>query len=48
VGESEARVRQPVHILFYRVVRPGLVDIVRVLHERMETSRHLLGAEPDE
>jgi hypothetical protein len=33
-------VRRPVHVLFYRVVRPGLVEIVRVLHERMEPSRH--------
>jgi len=41
VGGREARVKQPVHVLFYRVVRPGLVEIVRVLHERMEPSRHL-------
>ena len=47
VGHSEARVRRPVHVQFYRVVRPGLVEIVRVLHERMEPSRHL-GAEPEE
>lgn len=47
VGHGEARVGRPVHILYYRVVRPGLVEIVRVLHERMEPSRHL-GAEPEE
>ena len=47
VGRSDARVRRPVHILFYRAVRPSLVEIVRVLHERMEPSRHL-GAAPDE
>jgi len=47
VGDGETGVRQPVHVLFYRVVRPGVVEIVRVLHERMEPSRHL-GAEPDE
>ena len=47
VGEGEARVKEPVHVLFYRAVRPGLVEIVRVLHERMEPSRHL-DAEPDE
>lgn len=46
VGAKEARVRQPVHVLYYRVVRPGLVEIVRVLHERMELSRHL-DAEPE-
>jgi toxin ParE1/3/4 len=47
VDDDEARVRRPVHVLFYRIVRPGLVEIVRVLHERMEPSRHL-GPEPDE
>jgi toxin ParE1/3/4 len=31
----------PVHVLYYRVVRPNLVEIVRVLHVRMEPSRHL-------
>jgi toxin ParE1/3/4 len=34
-------VKQPVHILYYRVVRPDIVEILRVLHERMEASRHL-------
>jgi toxin ParE1/3/4 len=37
----EARVANPVHIVFYRVPRPGLVEIMRVLHERMEPSRHV-------
>lgn len=32
----ETTVAKPVHVIFYRVVRPGLVEIVRVLHERME------------
>lgn len=41
VGGDQARVRPPLHVLFYRVVRPDLVEIVRVLHERMEPSRHL-------
>ncbi|MBR0757754.1 type II toxin-antitoxin system RelE/ParE family toxin [Bradyrhizobium jicamae] len=47
IGSSKIRVRRPVHVLFYRVVRPGLVEIVRALHERMEPSRHL-GVEPEE
>jgi toxin ParE1/3/4 len=46
-GKGEAQVRRPVHVLYYRVVRPGLVEIVRVLHERMEPSRHI-GADPEE
>jgi plasmid stabilization system protein ParE len=33
--------------MFYRIIRPDLVEIVRVLHERMEPSRHL-DAEPEE
>lgn len=37
----EAPVRDPVHVIFFRAAAPGLVEIVRVLHERMEPSRHL-------
>ena len=37
----DASVRRPVHVLHYRVVQPGLIEIVRVLHERMEPSRHI-------
>lgn len=41
-GESrEAAVANPVHVIFYRAVQPGLVEIVRVLHDRMEPSRHI-------
>ena len=36
-----ARVRRPVHVLYYRVTQKGVIEIVRVLHERMEPSRHL-------
>lgn len=37
----EAPVGEPVHVIFYRAVEPGLVEIVRVLHDRAEPSRHL-------
>jgi len=40
-GGTAASVRHPVHILYYRVVERGLIEIVRVLHERMEPSRHI-------
>jgi toxin ParE1/3/4 len=40
-GSHDARVGNPVHLIFYRVLEPGLTEIVRVLHERMEPSRHL-------
>ena len=29
-------VKRPVHVIYYRVAQPGLVEIARVLHERME------------
>jgi toxin ParE1/3/4 len=38
----DARARYSVHVIFYRVVQPGIVEIVRVLHDRMEPRRHLL------
>jgi toxin ParE1/3/4 len=41
VAFGEANVRRPVHVLFYRAIGPGSVEIVRVLHERMEPSRHI-------
>lgn len=37
----EAPVGEPVHVIFYRAVEPGLVEIIRVLHDRMEPSRHM-------
>jgi toxin ParE1/3/4 len=36
-----ARISGPVHVLYYRAVEPDLIEIVRVLHERMEPRRHL-------
>jgi toxin ParE1/3/4 len=36
-----AGVRKPVHVLYYRVAQEGVIEIVRVLHERMDPSRHL-------
>lgn len=37
----EARVGDPVHVIFYRAREPGLVEIARVLHERMEPGAHV-------
>jgi toxin ParE1/3/4 len=31
-------VSAPVHVIYYRAVRPGLIEVVRALHERMEPS----------
>lgn len=42
-----ARVRRPVHVLFYRVIDDEVVEIIRVLHERMDPRRHLDEAPTD-
>lgn len=41
----EATVASPVHVIFYRVAEPGTVEIVRVLHVRMEPRLHMKGQE---
>lgn len=38
---STATVRRPVHVLCYRVAEEGVLEIIRVLHERMDPSRHI-------
>jgi toxin ParE1/3/4 len=37
----QAPVGDPVHVIFYRALSPGLIEIVRVLHERMEPRRYI-------
>lgn len=37
----EAPVGNPVHVIFYRAIEPGLIEIVRVLHDRMEPTLHM-------
>lgn len=44
---GEAPVGSPVHVIFYRALQPGLVEIVRVLHDRMDPNRHI-GASSDD
>jgi toxin ParE1/3/4 len=34
-------VKRPVHVLYHRVAANDVIEIVRVLHERMEPRRHL-------
>jgi toxin ParE1/3/4 len=43
--DPRERVRQPVHIIYFRIVAPALIEIVRVLHERMEPGRHMQNME---
>ena len=37
----EAPVASPVHVIFYRIVQPGIVQIVRVLHDRMDPRQYV-------
>jgi toxin ParE1/3/4 len=37
----EARGARPAHVIFYRTRVPGVIEIVRVLHDRMDPGRHL-------
>src|SRR4051794_40946473 len=39
----EVAVASPVHVIFYRVIEPGVVEIVRVLHERMDPRLYIGG-----
>ncbi len=32
-------VKRPVHVIYYRVVEPGLVEIAHILHDRMEPAQ---------
>jgi toxin ParE1/3/4 len=34
-------VHDPVHVLYYRWTRSALVEVVRILHERMDPAAHL-------
>jgi toxin ParE1/3/4 len=40
----EGTVDNPVHVIFYRMIQAGMVEIVRVLHDRMEPGRHIARA----
>jgi len=41
-------VRRPRHLLLYRVTRPDLIGVGRVLHDRMEIEAHLPNRYGDE
>jgi toxin ParE1/3/4 len=41
IENPSARVKRPVHILYYRPAELGWIEIIRVLHDRMEPSLHL-------
>jgi toxin ParE1/3/4 len=38
---SEPKVVSPVHLIYYQALQPNLIEILRVLHGRMDPARHL-------
>jgi toxin ParE1/3/4 len=48
VDDRGSRVKRPVHVLYYRAIEPELIEIVRVLHERMEPARQIAEVFEDE
>jgi plasmid stabilization system protein ParE len=38
---SEPKVGSPVHLIYYQALQPNLIEILRVLHGRMDPARHL-------
>jgi toxin ParE1/3/4 len=46
-ASDAAKVRRPVHVFYYRVAGEGVIEIVRVLHEKMGPSRHLDEPSPE-
>jgi toxin ParE1/3/4 len=41
VTDKVGRVKQPRHFLMYRARTDGTIEILRVLHDRMDLARHL-------
>jgi toxin ParE1/3/4 len=41
VDDPKNKVRQPMHVLYFRSISPNMVEIVRMLHDRMGPSRHI-------
>ena len=39
-GVRSFHLRHARGVLYYRAIQPGLIEIVRILHERMEPGRH--------
>lgn len=37
-ASDHGAVHAPVHVLYFRIARPGMLEILRVLHERVEPS----------
>ncbi|HMG56914.1 MAG TPA: type II toxin-antitoxin system RelE/ParE family toxin [Kofleriaceae bacterium] len=40
-ARADHEVRDPVHVVYYRLAQAGSLEVVRVLHERMDPALHL-------
>nr|WP_240635062.1 type II toxin-antitoxin system RelE/ParE family toxin [Pseudomonas hunanensis] len=38
---TEGRVISPRHVVFYRIGRDQVIEVIRILHDAMEDTRHL-------
>lgn len=41
VRKGYRKVRSGSHVIFFKVTRDGAVDVVRILHQKMDFDRHL-------
>ena len=41
VRKGYRKVRSGSHVIFFRVTKTGVVDVVRILHQKMDFDRHL-------
>ncbi|MCK4508544.1 MAG: type II toxin-antitoxin system RelE/ParE family toxin, partial [Desulfuromonadales bacterium] len=41
VRKGYRKVRSGSHVIFFKVTKGGILDVVRILHQRMDFDRHL-------
>ena len=41
VRQGYRKVRSGSHVIFFKVTKGGILDVVRILHQRMDFDRHL-------
>jgi len=42
VRKGYKKVRSGSHVIFFKVTRDGVVEVVRILHQKMDFDRHLI------
>ena len=38
--------KAPIHVVYFRVARSAMIEVIRALHERMEPGRHVAPSRP--